>query len=311
MTDPALIDSTNVSLGQGSEIALALALAIMMFAVALTLRVSDFTFLKTHPKMFLGGVITQVLALPLASLALAALIAPTPSIALGMIVVACCPGGNVSNLFVMLARGNVAYSVALTAASSAMAFLVTPLSILFWASLYPPTAALIREIDVDTLPFLIQVAIMLGLPLAAGMLVRARLPALADRIQPVFQWLAVAIILVLIVVGLQANWGMLAAIGLVIIPIAILHNATAFSIGAASGRLLGIDPASRRALTFEIGIQNSGLGLVILLAQFDGLGGAASVTAVWAIWHLVSGLSLAGAVRVWNGRKPVSGSEPS
>lgn len=308
MTDQALIDSTNVTLGQGSEIGLALGLAIMMFAVALSLRVSDFAFLKTHPRMFIGGFATQVLALPLMTLGLAALIAPTPSIALGMLVVACCPGGNVSNLFVMLARGNIAYSVALTGASSAMAFLVTPFSILFWASLYPPTATLIREIEVDALPFLIQVATLLAVPLAIGMMVRANLPRLADRIQPVFQGLAVLIILVLIVVGLQGNWPALVATGLVIVPVVILHNALAFGLGAASGRVLRLDPPSRRALTFEIGIQNSGLGLVILLSQFEGLGGAAGVTAIWAIWHLVAGLGLAGSFRVWNARRAASGS---
>ena len=308
MTDPAMIDAANVSLGQGSEIGLAIALAVMMFAVALSLRVSDFAFLRTHPKMFVGGVITQVLGLPLVTLALAALIAPTPSVALGMIVVACCPGGNVSNLFVMLARGNVAYSVALTGVSSALAFLVTPLSILFWASLYPPTAELIHQVDVDPLPFLVQVAAMLAVPLALGMLVRAKLPKLADRLQPIFQGLAILIIIALIAVGLQGNWAIVMATGLIIVPVAVIHNATAFSLGAASGRVLQLDPPSRRALTFEIGIQNSGLGLVILLAQFDGLGGAAAVTATWAIWHLVAGLSLATAFRVWNARRAASGS---
>lgn len=308
MADQALIDSTNITLGQGSEIGLAVALAVMMFAVALSLRVGDFAFLKTHPRMFVGGFLTQVVALPLLTLALAALIAPTPSIALGMIVVACCPGGNVSNLFVMLARGNVAFSVALTGASSAMAFLVTPFSILFWASLYPPTASLIQQIELDPLPFFVQIAVMLALPLALGMIVRARMPRLADRLQPVFQAIAIAIILVLIVVGLRGNWPAIAATGLVIIPVAILHNASAFGLGAVSGRLLRLDPPSRRALTFEIGIQNSGLGLVILLSQFQGLGGAAGVTAIWAIWHLVAGLSLAGGFRLWNHRRTASGS---
>lgn len=308
MPTETLIDETNIALGQGSEAGLAIALAVMMFAVALSLRVSDFAFLKTHPRMFVGGFATQVIALPILSLGLAALIAPTPSIALGMIVVACCPGGNVSNLFVMLARGNVAYSVALTGASSAMAFLVTPFSILFWASLYPPTADLIHQIDLDPLPFFAQIATMLAVPLALGMFVRARLPKLADRLQPVFQALAVLIILVLIFVGLRGNWPALMATGIVIVPIAIAHNALAFSLGATSGRVLRLDPPSRRALTFEIGIQNSGLGLVILLSQFDGLGGAAGVTAVWAIWHLVAGLALAGSFRAWNARRTQSGS---
>ena len=298
MTIPDALDATLVSLNPETQLALSGVLAVMMFTVALTLKPGDFTFVYRKPKMFFGGAVTQILLLPLMSVGLAALIAPTPSVALGMIVVACCPGGNVSNIMVMAARGNAAYSVALTAVSSALAFLVTPLSILFWASLYPPTADLISQINVEAGPFLFQVGVTLGVPLVIGMVISHLMPRLAARIQPWFFGVSIGALVTLAIVGLAGNWALLLATGALVLPVAILHNASAFSLGALSGRILRLDIPSRRALTFEIGIQNSGLGLVILLSQFQGLGGAAAVTALWAVWHLISGSALAGSFRL-------------
>lgn len=298
MTDTSALDASLVSINAETQIALSLVLAVMMFAVALTLKPRDFAFLKTRPVMFAGGAVTQILGLPLLSLGLAALIAPSPSVALGMIVVACCPGGNISNILVMAARGNTAYSVSLTALSSALAFIVTPLSILFWASLYPPTAALIGRIALEPGPFILQVAFLMAVPLAIGMTVSHLAPRLAARIQPVFYGISLFAIFALVVLGLYGNWALLIASGLIVLPVAIAHNTAAFGLGAAAGRVLCLEPASRRALTFEIGIQNSGLGLVILLSQFQGLGGAAAVTAIWAVWHLIAGTTLAGLFRL-------------
>ncbi|GJL97208.1 MAG: symporter [Hyphobacterium sp.] len=298
MTDLSALDAIRVSVNEETRLALTISLAIMMFSVALTLKPADFAFLGKRPKMFFGGVLTQVLLLPVMTLGLAHLIAPTPSIAFGMIVVASCPGGNVSNLMVLMARGNAAYSVSLTAASSALAFIITPVSILFWASLYPPTAELIRTIEIETLPFILQTAAALGLPLAIGMTISAMAPNIAARIQPFVYGLSIFILIALVVFGVAGNWGVLMAVGAIIVPVAMLHNASAFGLGAVAGRVLRVDPESRRALTFEIGIQNAGLGLIILLTQFPTLGGAAAVTALWAVWHLFAGLGLAIAFRL-------------
>jgi BASS family bile acid:Na+ symporter len=298
--DAAALDAIEVTVSQGSRIGLTAGLAVMMFSVALTLKPADFAFLGRHPKMFFGGLSTQLLALPVMSVGLALLLSPPPSVAFGMIVVACCPGGNVSNLMVLMARGNAAYSVSLTAASSALAFLVTPIAILGWASLYPPTAALIHAVEIEALSFILQTAMALGMPLAAGMLLSSFYPSIARRIQPVFYILAIAILVLLVTVGLISNWELILASGDVIAPVAILHNAVAFALGALAGRLLVLKAPSRRALTFEIGIQNAGLGLVILLTQFPTLGGAAAVTGFWSIWHLFAGLALAGAFRLWD-----------
>ena len=291
------LDSLRVALSPETRTAMAVILAGMMFTVALSLKVEDFTALRKQPGRILGGAATQILGLPLLTMGLILLLKPGASIALGMLVVASCPGGNMSNVLTHFARGNTAYSVSLTAISSVMAALVTPVSILFWSSLYPPTAALVHALNVEPGPFLTQTAMLLTVPLALGMLVAARFPGTADRLRSVLSPLSLATLAAIVVIGVYSNWGLVLAAGAVIVPLTVLHNASAFLLGSTTARVLRLDIARRRSLTFEVGIQNSGLGLLILLNQFDGLGGAAALTAMWSVWHLIAGSALAGVFR--------------
>lgn len=295
--DAVAIDDLRVVLNDQIRAAIALILIGMMFTVALSLRLEDFGALRRQPVRILGGVAAQIFGLPLVTMGLILILSPPASIALGMIVVGCCPGGNVSNILTDFARGNTAYSVSLTAISSVSSAIATPVSILVWASLYPPTAALVRTLDVDALPFLTQTLLLLALPLAVGMLVAAKFPRAAAAMRKVLSPLSLLSLVALIAVGLQQNWSVLLVAGAVVVPIAVIHNASALALGAGTARLLRLDIARRRALTFEVGIQNSGLGLLILLNQFDGIGGAAVMTAFWGIWHLVSGGTLVGLFR--------------
>ena len=266
-----------------------MALMLVMFSVALGLRLQDFRILADKPRLYVGGVVAQVFILPLVTFFLLPAISPPPSIALGMIVVACCPGGAVSNLMTYLARGDVAVSVALTATSSILAALLTPASTLFWTGAYGPTAELLRSLDVDPMLFIVQTTVLLALPLAAGMLVAAKAPNIAAKIRGKTTLLGTAVLGGTIIYGIVYFFPVLwPAVGL-LGSIAVIHNTVAFATGAVVGRLLSKDTAVRRALTFEIGIQNSGLALVILLAQLQGLGGAAAIAAVWGVWHLIAG----------------------
>ena len=147
--DTDALDNFQLDLGSASEIGMAVVLAVMMFAVALGLRPANFAFLKTQPKLYLTGVAAQIIGLPLLTLLLCFIVSPHPSVALGMILIACCPGGNTSNLIALFARANTALSVSLTATSSVMAAIITPISILFWSGLYPPTRALLTDINID------------------------------------------------------------------------------------------------------------------------------------------------------------------
>ena len=287
--DITTLDELRIVLDQAGQIAIEVALMLIMFGVALGLRVADFSCLLQRRAVFFGGVFTQVIGLPLMTLALATLISPPPSIALGMFVVACCPGGMVSNLYTHLARGNVAYSVSLTAVSSALAAFLTPASILFWSELYRPTSLLLQTIDLNAVAFLTQTTILLALPLALGMFLAARAPDVALRVRRSITLAGSLVLAGAIVYGSAKFFALLLPALPLLGMLTVLHNAVAFGGGAVAGLLMRADRATRRALTFEIGIQNSGLAIVILLGQFDGLGGAAAIAALWGVWHLIAG----------------------
>lgn len=292
MSKSQVIDDFTLELGQGSEVGLALSLAVMMFSVALELRPSSFVFLRHAPKPFLIGIFGQLLALPVLTIALCIVIEPMPSVALGMILISCCPGGNVSNMLVLLARGNAALSVSLTATSSLAAAFITPIAVLFWSGLYPPTAELLTSIEFDAVSFLFQTAIILALPLLLGIACNVYFPRFAGRIRRPLVVLSTATLIVIIVVGGMRYWEAFVSIGVGLVGLVALHNASAFLLGNSLARFGSVSVADRRALTYEVGIQNAGLGIVILLTQMGGLGGAAVVAGLWGTWHIVAGLVL-------------------
>lgn len=287
--DISALDGLRIVLDPIGQAGVAAALVLVMFSVALGLRIDDFSFLRDRPVLFFGGVFAQVVALPFVTYLLILALSPPASIALGMIVVACCPGGAVSNLLTYLSRGNVAASVALTTTSSLLAAVLTPASILAWSHAYKPTASLLQSLDVSPLLFLAQTTMLLAVPLVCGMAVAAKAPDVAARIRKRTTIFGVSVLVGVIVYGIAYFFPVLYPALPMLGTIVILHNAVAFATGAAAGMLLsGLSP-TRRALTFEIGIQNSGLAIVILIAQFDGLGGAAAIAAFWGVWHLVAG----------------------
>jgi BASS family bile acid:Na+ symporter len=287
------LDSLRIVLDPVGQVGVALALMLVMFSVALGLRVDDFSFLRDKPLLFAGGVVAQVLVLPLATFLLILALEPPASIALGMIVVACCPGGAVSNLLTYLSKGGVAVSVALTTTSSLLAAILTPASILLWSQAYEPTASLLRSLDVSPIMFLAQTTFLLAVPLILGMVVASKAPDIANRIRRRTTILGVSVLVGVIIYGIVYFFPVLFPALPLLGGVVVLHNAVAFSTGALAGRVLSGQRATRRALTFEIGIQNSGLALVILLSQLKGLGGAAAIAAVWGVWHLVAGGLLA------------------
>ncbi len=287
--DMTELDSLRIVLDPIGQAGVALALMLVMFSVALGLRVDDFRFLRDQSALFLGGVVAQVLLLPFITYLLIIIMAPPASIALGMIVVACCPGGAVSNLLTYLSRGNVAVSVALTATSSMLAAILTPASILFWSHAYGPTSSLLETLDVSPYLFLAQTTFLLAVPLALGMTIAAKAPDVAERIKRRATLLGSSVLVGVIIYGIAYFYEILFPVLSVLGIVVVLHNAVAFATGAAAGMVLSRVAATRRALTFEIGIQNAGLALVILLSQLKGLGGAAAMAAAWGVWDLIAG----------------------
>jgi BASS family bile acid:Na+ symporter len=291
--DTETLDSLRIALDPIGQAGVAAALMLVMFGVALGLRIGDFQVLARNPLVYVGGVVAQIVLLPMMTFALLHLLAPPPSIALGMIVVACCPGGSVSNLFTYLSRGDVAVSVGLTATSSMLAALFTPASTLFWAQVYGPTANLLKSLDVNPLLFIGQTTLLLVIPLTAGMIVATRAPDVAEKIRRKTTAIGAAVLIATVIYGTAYFFPVLwPAVGL-LAGVTIVHNTAAFATGALSAWILTRHTPVRRALTFEIGIQNSGLALIILLAQLKGVGGAAAIAAVWGVWHLIAGGCLA------------------
>ena len=292
--DTETLDNFRLDLGGPSESILALSLALMIFAVALGLRPEHFRFFKDQPRIYIGGVLAQLIGLPVITLILCILLNPHPSVALGMIIVACCPGGSVSNLIALFARANTALSISLTATSSILAAVITPFAILFWSGLYGPTSDLLKQINVDTGTFIIQTLMILALPLMAGMGVVQLSPKLADRLKGPLAALGGLALLGIIISACIRYWDMFLLMGLGLLVLVIFHNALAFMLGYLTGVFTRADWPSKKALSIEVGIQNSGLALVILVTQLDGLGGAAAIAGLWGTWHIIAGMILVG-----------------
>ena len=287
------IDQAALHFNAAGFMALNAILGLIMFGVALDLKVDDFVRAAKTPRAPAVGLFAQFVLLPAASFLLTRALALPPSVAMGMILVAACPGGNVSNFITHLAGGNTAVSVSMTAISTAVATVMTPINIALWGSMSPETSQILRAVNVDPVGMLLSVFVVLALPLVLGMLVAAKAPGVAARLRRPMRILSLGFFVVFVVVAFRANVEYFTAfIGLVFGPV-LLQNALALGLGYGMGRAARLDPRDVRAVAVEVGIQNSGLGLVLVFTYFGGLGGMAVVTAWWGIWHIIAGLSLA------------------
>lgn len=294
------IDAIRLNFSPESLMLLNAILAIVMFSIALDLRPSDFRALVRTPKALLTGMVSQFVVLPALTFAMLLATNPQPSIALGLILVAACPGGNISNFITHRAGGNSALSVSMTGVATLAAIIMTPFNVAFWGNLYEPTRAILRQTTLDPVSIAITVFFMLLLPLILGVLLNVRLPDFAARIRKTMQRISMAIFIGFIVLALAANWAFFLSYAGAVAGLVILHNALALSGGYLSARLAGLSEYDRRAITIETGIQNSGLGLVLIFAFFGGLGGMAVAAAFWGVWHAISGLALAA---LWSRRE--------
>jgi bile acid:Na+ symporter, BASS family len=286
------IDAVRIQFSEQNLFLLNMSLGFIMFGVALNLVLDDFRRLFQNPRPTLVGVASQFVLLPALTFCLIWVVEPVPSIALGMILIAACPGGNISNFMSVNAGGNTALSVTLTAVSTVLAILLTPLNLSFWGSLYAPAAPLLTSVDVSFSNVFETVTLLLGIPLVLGMAVRHFLPSRAKRLARLMQTLSIAIFAVIVVMALVANYEHLIGSLIVVFDLVLIHNTVALSAGYLLAVGAGLATASRRTLALETGIQNSGLGLILIFNFFDGIGGMALVAGWWGIWHIVSGLAL-------------------
>lgn len=278
-------------------------LAFLMFGVSLNLKPSDFTNVLKAPLVPCIGLFCQFVLLPGATYLLIILFDISAGLALGMLLVSSCPGGNFSNIMTFLSRGNVATSVTMTAISSAAAVVMTPLNFSFYAWLNPSTRALFISIELNAFDILGLVILVLGVPLVVGMLVGQHFPKLAKTATVPMRRLSLLIFASFVAMAFASNFNLFTQYWSYFFWLVVLHNTTALALGYASATLFKLKETDRRALTFEVGIQNSGLGLVLLFTFMPNLGGAMLITAFWGAWHLISGTMLA---LFWAQRKPRS-----
>ncbi|MFV1970694.1 MAG: bile acid:sodium symporter family protein [Acidimicrobiia bacterium] len=301
------IDNAVLNFNSGSLLALNVLIGLMMFGVALGINLSDFRALIETPKPAAIGLSAQFILLPLATFLLTLVLDLAPSVELGMILVASCPGGNLSNVMTYLGRGNAPLSVGMTAVSTAAAVVMTPLNFSLWGGLNPATKPILESVAINPMTLFVTIVMILGIPLALGILLAQRKPLIAARLEKPFKIFSVVVFIGFVAGALGANWSnFITYIGF-LIGIVALQNALALGLGYGSARLTRLSIADRRAVTFEVGLQNSALALVLVFTFFDGLGGMALIAAWWGVWHIISGLTLAG---FW-ARRPVGAPDPA
>ena len=288
--EPLAIDQVRLNFNPQGLMVINAAIGLMMLGVSLDLKIEDFKRILVSPKAPGIGLFAQFLLLPAFTFLLTLVLKPHPSMALGMILVAACPGGNLSNIMTYLAKGNCAVSISMTAISTVAAIFMTPLNLSIWGSLNPDTAEILRRVSLSPVDVFITVFVILGIPLIIGQVLARFFPSLASRVRRPFKLFSLIFFLLIICGALAANWNnFISYVGIVMLAV-FLHNALALNLGYWCGRLVKLDERDARATCIEVGIQNSALGLVLVFNFFDGLGGMAILVAWWGVWHIIAGL---------------------
>lgn len=307
----SILDTLNPDLGSTEMTLVNVILALVMFGVALGIKLETFKDVFRKPKSVIVGVLMQWVALPTVTLCVALALNAwiTPMIALGMILVASCPGGNISNFMSSYAKGNIELSVSMTAITTAFAPIITPINFWLFGTLYCDITSLNNEIPTLVIPYndmFEQILLLLGIPIVAGMLFAHYFPHATKRLMKPSQILSIILFMGMVVISftkvvtaLDGAERIVVAL-LITFAIVVIHNLCALSTGYFGAKLFRLPSADRRSMTIEVGIQNSGLGLILLFnenifdpAIWDNNGGMLFITALWGVWHIVSGLSVA------------------
>ena len=296
------LDSIQVTMNAGGMNTINIVLAFVMFGVALGIKPSMFVEVFRKPKSVLLGMCCQLILLPLFTFLLAIALGPAISwtMALGMILVASCPGGNISNFMSSLSKANIELSVSLTAISTALAILMTPFNFWLYGNMYLHVADIAGEVPHLVIPLwdvLKTIFVLLGVPLTLGILTAQFLPKVAQALKKPLQWISIVFFVAMVVLSFMGNMEAFLKCIKYIFVIVLIHNLLALTIGFSTASVFKLPHADRRTLTIETGIQNSGLGLVLLLgtsifAGFPPHGGMLVITAWWGVWHIVSGLTI-------------------
>ena len=291
--NPLQIDDIKINFDTEALWMLNIALAIIMFGIALDIKIQDFKRLVKNPKILFVGLLSQFILLPFLTFILIYIIKPYPSFALGMMMIAACPGGNVSNFFSKMAKGNTALSVSLTAFATLICLIMTPLNLQIWGSLYEPTNIILKSVSLNPFELFKLVLLILGIPIIIGMLVNHYHHEMAKKINKLLRPFSIFFFIILIVVALYDNANIFKNYIHLVLFLVIFHNIYAFIIGYVTAKSFKLNNKDCKTISMETGIQNSGLGLLLIFSFFDGLGGMALLAAFWGVWDIFSGMMLA------------------
>lgn len=299
------LDPVKINFNKTGMDMLNIALAVVMYGVALGIKPGTFKRVFTHPKSLMVGLIGQWLVLPAMTFLLVLCFHKyiTPMVAMGMILVASCPGGNISNFITSISKGNRELSVSMSAVTTTCAIFTTPANFAIWGSLYVRYlnrhgAEALQELSIPLWDIFVTVFILLGIPLVLGIFTTHYLPRLAKALNKPLQYLSIVVFLLMVILAFRQNFDLFMKYIKWILLIVFIHNAVALASGYSLGELARLPRADRRAITIEVGIQNSGLGLILLFnpnifpPELQN-GGMLFVTAWWGIWHIIAGLTAA------------------
>lgn len=286
------IDQVQIQFSPGGQIALMAVLSFIMFGVALDMDFNKFREISKKPKPVLVGLLAHWMLLPLATVFLVKIIQPSPSIALGMFLVAACPSGNMATYITHLSKGNTALSISISTIIALTCFVTTPLFFLLMAKTYLPAQPLLHQVNIDIFHLIAEIGFILGLPMLIAVILIKKKPVVALKIKKPISIFSFVLFIIFLVVAFIINKAVFIEYVPAVAWIVAIHNAVGFLIGFVSGKLAGVKIADAKTIAIECGIQNTGLGLVLIFSFFGGLGGMALIAAWWGIYHIIAGISL-------------------
>ena len=287
------IDDIQINFSSDTMLVMNICLMLIMFSIALDIKIEDFKKVVQFPKSVGVGLFAQLILLPILTVLIIFSFDFPPSVNLGLLMIASCPGGNVSNFATHLSKGNTALSVTLTSIVTLGAIFLTPFTFTFWADFIPGSEAIMENIQLHFIDLFMIIVQLIVIPLALGMFLNFKYPTFTEKIKTFFKRLAVLIYAAFIIVALATNVDNIINYLYLVFFIVIFHNLSAMALGYYFPRLLKRSKYDSRAICFETGIQNSGLGLILIINFFGGLGGMLIVAAWWGIWDLISSFGLA------------------
>ncbi len=269
-----------------------LLLGIVMFGMGLTLKGADFKLILTHPKPVIIGLIAQFTVMPLTAVAIAYMLNLPPQLAAGLVLLGSVPGGTASNVMVYLAKGNVPLSITMTSCSTILAPIMTPALLYFLAGQWMP---------VDPIAMFKSIILVIIVPIVLGIIIQKLMPTVVEKsisVVPLISVVAIIIIVSAVVGGNQQN---IASAGILVFLAVFLHNGAGLLFGYFAAKLMKLSVQDRRAISIEVGMQNSGLGVSLAKAHFAAEPMTALPSAFAAVWHNISGPIIA---TIWANRQP-------